>query len=128
MKFVLYKSSVAMKKGNRLGSTELDHKIRPDFAASKLEEENKIKNIVKSKNKTVQKFFFKDITTQFIFSSSNLDILNFMQENKKYDNYFKSLKKSLKCYIIESTFRILSSRKEHIYEFTCESDSKYKKV
>lgn len=74
-----------MKKGNRLGSTELDHKIRPDFAASKLEEENKIKNIVKSKNKTVQKFFFKDITTQFIFSSSNLDILKGMQENKKYD-------------------------------------------
>ncbi len=77
-KFVLYKSSVAIKKGKRLGSTELDHNNSPDFAASKLEEENKIKNIVKSKNKTVQKFFLKDITTQFIFSSSNLDILKLM--------------------------------------------------
>ena len=65
-KFVLYKSSVAIKKGNRLGSTELDQRIRPAFAASKLEEENRIKLVVKSKNKMVKKFFFKDITIQFI--------------------------------------------------------------
>lgn len=64
-----------MKKGNKLGSTELDHRIRPFLAASKLEEENIIKNIVKSKNKIVQKFFFKDITTQFIFSPSNLEYI-----------------------------------------------------
>ena len=48
-----------------------------------LEEENKIKNIVKSKNKTVQKFFFKDITIQFIFSSSNLDILKDIRQKQK---------------------------------------------
>mgnify|MGYP001055528132 CR=1 FL=1 len=82
-KFVLYRSSVAIKKGNKLGSTELDHNTSPDFAASKLEEENKIKNIVKSKNKTVQKFFFKDITIQFIFSSSNLDILKDIRQKQK---------------------------------------------
>ena len=45
-KFVLYRSSVAIKKGNKLGSTELDHNTSPDFASSKLEEENKINNIV----------------------------------------------------------------------------------
>ena len=56
-KFVLYKSSVAIKKGKRLGSTELDQRIRPAFAASKLEEENRIKLVVKSKNPILQELF-----------------------------------------------------------------------
>lgn len=65
-KLVRYNSSVAIKKGKRLGKTEVDQSTRPSLAASKLEEENITKLAVKSKNKMVKKFFFKDITIQFI--------------------------------------------------------------
>lgn len=34
--FVCIRSSVATKKGNKEGTTELDHKERPDFIAGKL--------------------------------------------------------------------------------------------
>lgn len=57
-----------MKKGKRLGKTDVDQSIRPDLAAYKLEEENIIKLTVKSKNKMVKKFFFTDITIQFIYN------------------------------------------------------------
>ena len=47
MKLVRHKSSVAIKNGNRDGTTEFAHKFKPFFAAIKLSEENIIKKIVK---------------------------------------------------------------------------------
>jgi hypothetical protein len=63
---VLYKSSVAIKNGKRLGKTELDQRSKPFFADSKLEEEKRIKHIAKNENKIVKKFFFKEIIISFM--------------------------------------------------------------
>ena len=55
--FVLDSSSVAIKKGNREGTTELAHSFKPDLAACRLEEENTTKQAVKSKTMIEIKFF-----------------------------------------------------------------------
>jgi hypothetical protein len=60
-----------MKNGNKLGRTELDQRIKPVLAASKLEEEKSIKHIAKSENKIVKKFFFKEIIISFMFPLLN---------------------------------------------------------
>ena len=52
---------MATKKGNREGTTELAHKLRPDFVAIKLLFENISRQIVNNKNKIGKIFFFKDI-------------------------------------------------------------------
>ena len=58
-KFVLHKSSAATKKGNKLGSTFVAHKLRPSFAAIKFVSENN-KRLTKNRIKRiVKKFFFK---------------------------------------------------------------------
>lgn len=48
--FVLDKTSVAIKKGKREGTTEFAQSFNPDFVACILLEENKIKHIVNIKN------------------------------------------------------------------------------
>ena len=65
--FVLDSSSVAIKKGNREGTTELAHSFKPDLAACRLEEENTTKQAVKSKTMIEIKFFLILITKIFIF-------------------------------------------------------------
>ena len=52
---------VAIKKGNKLGTTFKAQSFKPDFTASKLLLENVIKNIVKSKKIIDIIFFFKEI-------------------------------------------------------------------
>ena len=47
---VLDNTSVAMKNGNREGTTEFAHSFSPDFAACILVDENKIRHIKNSKN------------------------------------------------------------------------------
>ena len=59
-------SSVATKKGKRVGTIEVDHKLRPDFVAFKFDDENNTKHIVKTKNK-VGKIFF--LIKLILFSS-----------------------------------------------------------
>ena len=60
--FVLESNSVATKKGNKDGTTEVPHKINPDFAATRLEEENITKHIVNSNIKIGIMFFLIFIT------------------------------------------------------------------
>ena len=62
MKFVRQSSSVAIKKGKRVGSTEFAQSFSPVWAATKLLAENKIRLKVNNKNITVKKYFFMEIT------------------------------------------------------------------
>ena len=54
------------KNGNKVGTTELAHKVRPSFAESIFDLEYKIRHIINIENKIVKKFFFK------------LNVINFM--------------------------------------------------
>lgn len=47
---VFESSSVATKKGKSDGTTDVDHKFSPVFAADKFDDENKTKHIVNNKN------------------------------------------------------------------------------
>lgn len=55
---VLDRTSVAIKKGKREGTTEFAHSFRPDFAACRLVEENRTKHRVNSRNKAGIRFLF----------------------------------------------------------------------
>ena len=55
---VLTSNSVATKKGKRDGTIEVTHKVNPDFAAIKFDEENTIRQIVKPNIRSGKKFFF----------------------------------------------------------------------
>lgn len=74
MKFVLHNNSVATKNGNRVGTTEFAHKIKPFLAASRFDAENKIRLRVNSKKSTVKKYFLIEITMNRIISSIILGI------------------------------------------------------
>ena len=65
--FVLHKSSVATKKGNKLGTTDVIHRASPYLAASKLVSENIISVKINTKHKTVKKYFFTEITIKLLF-------------------------------------------------------------
>ena len=66
IKFVLQSNSVAIKKGNKLGSIVVAQRVSPSCAAIKFEEEKKSKHIAKSKNIIIKKFFLSDITKKFM--------------------------------------------------------------
>lgn len=74
MKFVLHNNSVATKNGNRVGTTEFAHKIKPFLAASKLVAENKMRLKVNNKKRTVKKYFLIEITINRIIPSIILSI------------------------------------------------------
>lgn len=65
-KFVLYKSSVAIKNGKSVGKTEFAQSKIPSLLASKFELENRSRQIKNATNIIVKKFFFREITRKFI--------------------------------------------------------------
>ena len=67
IKFVLRSSSVATKKGKRVGRTEVANKASPFLAATKFVPENNIRQIVNIIKTHVNRYFFKFITKKFIF-------------------------------------------------------------
>ena len=56
--FVCSKSSVATKNGNKDGTTEVAHKIRPFFTAVKLFLENNKSETAKIRKTNAKKFLF----------------------------------------------------------------------
>lgn len=56
--FVCIKSSVETKNGNREGTTEVAHKVSPDFTAGRLDLENISKHMVKHKKNSGNIFLF----------------------------------------------------------------------
>ena len=68
-KFVFIRSSVATKKGNSVGTTDIAHSFKPVFAAKIFEEENNIKQNVNSNNTNCNKKFFNFIIKNFIINS-----------------------------------------------------------
>ena len=65
--FVWLNNSVAIKKGNKLGSTEFAHNSIPDFAACKLEFEKIKRLIVNNVNNIGSNNFFSE-TTKNLFT------------------------------------------------------------
>ena len=55
---VFESSSVAIKKGNREGTTDVAHKVNPCFAEGRLYDENIISPIVNNRNIIGKKCFF----------------------------------------------------------------------
>ena len=68
-KFVFIRSSVATKKGNSVGTTDIAHSFKPVFAAKIFEEENNIKQNVNSNKTNCNKKFFNFIIKNFIINS-----------------------------------------------------------
>ena len=67
--FVWLSNSVAIKKGNKDGTTEFAHKLRPCFAADKLSLEKVIKNRVKRQKQTGMMLLFIDKIKNFTFGT-----------------------------------------------------------
>lgn len=65
--WVLLKTSIATKKGKREGTIDVAHNFSPDFPACIFAEENKTRQIEKSKKNKEIKFFLthKTITLNF---------------------------------------------------------------
>ena len=69
--FVCSKSSVATKNGNKDGTTEVAHKIRPFFTAVKLFLENNKSETAKIRKTNAKKFLFNLITKKLNFGITN---------------------------------------------------------
>lgn len=82
IKLVLHNNSVATKKGNRVGTTDVAHNFNPFCAADKLDVENRTRLNVKSKNTTVKKYFLIEITKNRIIASI---YIIYMQQNMKVE-------------------------------------------
>ena len=91
---VCIKSSVATKKGNKEGTTEVAQRLIPDLTADKLELENIKIEMVNSKNKrdikflfnfNIIKLFFRNMKSSFILKNGRLEHpIKVFYENGKF--------------------------------------------
>ncbi len=85
---VCIKSSVATKKGNKEGTTEVAHRLIPDLTAVKFALEKIKIEIVNSKNRSDTKFLFNFNTIKLFFKNMKFSFLsinsklNFLQKWK----------------------------------------------